>query len=191
MITGPSPTIGKSFVSSNFATVLAQTTARVLVVDGDLRRGNLHHYFGLKNRLGGLSDVLSGRSSWKDVVHKSEVAGLDMISTGVIPPNPSDLLMTPLFSKFITEVCEAYDYVIIDAPPLLPVTDSIIIGSKVGTVLLVAKYDQHPLDELRTCQKRLEAQGITIKGCVFNDIKPLGLGYNYQDYRYAYHYKYK
>ena len=191
MITGPSPSIGKSFVSSNFATILAQTTARVLVVDGDLRRGNLHHYFGLKNRLGGLSDVLSGRSSWKDVVHKSGVAGLDLISTGVIPPNPSDLLMTPLFSTFITEVCEAYDYVIIDAPPLLPVTDSIIIGSKVGTVLLVAKYDQHPLDELRTCQKRLEVQGITIKGCVFNDIKPLGLGYNYQDYRYAYHYKYK
>lgn len=191
MITGPSPTIGKSFVSSNFATVLAQTAARVLVVDADLRRGNLHHYFGLKNRLGGLSDVLSGRSGWKDVLHKSGVTGLDVISTGVIPPNPSDLLMTPLFSKFITEVCEAYDFVIIDAPPLLPVTDSIIIGSKVGTVLLVAKYDQHPLDELRTCQKRLEVQGITIKGCVFNDLKPLGLGYNYQDYRYAYHYKYK
>lgn len=191
MITGPSPTIGKSFISSNFAAVLAQTGARVLAMDGDLRRGNLHHYFGLKNRLGGLSEVLSGRSNWKDVVHKTEVTGLDVISTGVIPPNPADLLMTPLFSELIKEVCEAYDFVIIDAAPLLPVTDPLIIGSKVGTVLLVAKYDQHPLDELRTCQKRLESQGIRVSGCVFNDIKPLGLGYGYQDYRYAYHYKYK
>jgi tyrosine-protein kinase Etk/Wzc len=191
MITGPSPTIGKSFVSSNFSAVLAQTGARVLVVDGDLRRGNLHHYFGLKTRFGGLSEVLSGRSNWKESVHSTGVPGLDFLSTGVIPPNPSDLLMTTVFSGFITEVCKAYDFVIIDAPPLLPVTDSLIIGSKVGTVLLVAKYDQHPLDELRTCQKRLENQGIALKGCIFNDIKPLGLGYGYQDYRYAYHYKYK
>jgi tyrosine-protein kinase Etk/Wzc len=191
MITGPSPSIGKSFVSSNIAAVLAQTGARVLVVDGDLRRGNLHLYFGLKNRLGGLSEVLSGRSTWKDVVHRSGVTGLDMISTGAIPPNPSDLLMTTRFSEFITEVCRGYDFVVIDAAPLLPVTDSLIIGSKVGTVLLVAKYDQHPLDELRACLKRFESQNIPIKGCVFNDIKPLGLGANYQDYRYAYHYKYK
>jgi len=191
MITGPSPTIGKSFVSSNFATVLAQTGARVLVVDGDLRRGNLHHYFGFKNRLGGLSEVLLGRSNWKDVLHETEVPGLDMISTGVIPSNPSDLLMTDCFKKFITEINDVYDFVIIDAPPLLPVTDAIIIGSKVGTVLLVAKYAQHPLDEIRTCQNRMESHGISIEGCIFNDVQPLGIGYYNQNYRYAYHYNYK
>ncbi|MBI1752001.1 MAG: polysaccharide biosynthesis tyrosine autokinase [Acidobacteria bacterium] len=191
MITGPSPSIGKSFVSSNFSAVLAQTGARVLVVDGDLRRGNLHHYFGLKNRLGGLSEVLTGRTTWKEAIHQTELPGLDLISTGVIPPNPADLLMTAQFSDFIKEACAAYDFVIIDGAPLLPVTDSLIIGSKVGTVLLVAKYDQHPLDELRTCQSRLQSQNIPIGGCIFNDITPLGLGYAYQDYRYAYHYKYK
>jgi len=191
MITGPSPSIGKSFVSSNFSAVLAQTGAKVLVVDGDLRRGNLHHYFGLKNRLGGLSEVLAGRSAWKDVVHHTEVTGLDLISTGIIPPNPADLLMANQFADFLKEVCALYDFVIIDGAPLLPVTDSLIIGSKVGTVLLVAKYGQHPMDEVQTCQKRLQAQGIPLAGCVFNDITPLGLGYNSQDYRYAYHYKYK
>lgn len=191
MVTGPSPSIGKSFVSSNLATVLAQAGASVLLVDGDLRKGNLHSYFGLKNRMGGLSEVLSGRSNWKTNVHKTEIVGLDLMSTGVIPPDPSELLMTARFSEFVTEISEAYDFVIIDVPPLLAVTDATIIGSLAGTVLLVAKYGQHSLDELRTCQRRLESNGIHLNGCVFNDVEQIGLGYGYSNYRYAYHYKYK
>jgi tyrosine-protein kinase Etk/Wzc len=191
MITGPSPDIGKSFVTGNLAAVMAQTGAKVLVVDADLRRGNLHHYFGFKNRLGGLSEVLSGRADWKTLIQASGVPDLDVLSTGAVPPNPSDLLMSSRFSEFLEEAWEAYDFVLIDAPPLLPVTDALLIGAKVGSVLLVAKYDHNPLEEIQACQKRLEKQGIVAKGCIFNDIKPLGIGYGYYDYRYAYHYKYK
>ncbi|HJV48206.1 MAG TPA: polysaccharide biosynthesis tyrosine autokinase [Geothrix sp.] len=190
MFTGPSPKIGKSFVSSNFSVVLAQAGLRVLLVDGDMRRGDLHKYFGLRNRLGGLSEAIAGLTSWKSVVHHTEVAGLDMMSTGEIPSNPAELLMSPGFEAFLKDASTEYDYIIIDAPPLLPVTDATIIGAKVDTVLLVAKFGQHSLNELRTCQSRVESSGLPLKGCVFNDLVSTGLGYFDQQYRYAYHYKY-
>jgi len=200
MVTGPSPSIGKSFVSGNLAVVMAQAGANVLLVDGDLRRGTLHQYFGFRNRIGGLAEVLSGRSDWRSVIRPvrrdqsgdtTEMVGLYMISTGVLPPNPSELLMSNRFSTFLSEVAAAYDYVIIDAPPLLSVTDAAIIASKVSAVMLVAKYGRHPLDELRTCQRRLESHGINLTGCIFNDVATIGLGYKYRQYRYAYQYSYK
>ncbi|WP_306589623.1 polysaccharide biosynthesis tyrosine autokinase [Geothrix sp. 21YS21S-4] len=190
MLTGPSPKIGKSFITSNFSAVLAQAGARVLVVDADMRRGNLHKYFGLQDRLGGLSEVIAGLVPWKSAAHPTEIPGLHVMSTGELPKNPSELLMSPGFSAFVAEASTEYDYVVIDAPPVLPVTDATVIGSKVGTVLLVAKFGQHSLDELRACQNRLEASGIPLKGCVFNDLLPLGLGRYEDNYRYAYHYKY-
>ena len=190
MITGPSPKVGKSFISSNFSAVLAQAGARVLVVDADLRRGNLHKYYGLPNRMGGLSEVIEGLSDWQSAVRDTEIPGLQIMSSGRIPKNPAELLMTPAFSAFVEEVSREYDFVILDAPPLLPVTDATIIGSKVGTVLLVAKFGYNTLDEIRTCQSRLEANGIPLRGCVFNDLTPTGLGYYDRHYRYAYHYKY-
>lgn len=191
MVTGSSPTIGKSFISSNLSATLAQTGNKVLLVDGDLRKGNLHHVFGLKARLTGLSDVLSGRAPWQSVVQATQVPGLDLMSTGIIPPNPSELLLSDAFTSFLKEVSEAYPWVIIDAPPVLAVTDATIIGTRVGAVLLVAKYGVHPLDEFRACQARLNASGVRILGCVFNDILPTGLGALSGDYRYSYHYTYK
>jgi len=190
MITGPSPMVGKSFISSNLSSVLAQSGARVLVVDADLRRGNLHRYFGLPNRMGGLSEVIEEHSDWKAVVRGTEVPGLQVMSSGRIPKNPAELLMTPAFTAFVEAASREYDFVVLDAPPLLPVTDATIIGSKVGTVLLVAKFGYNTLDEIRTCQSRLEDNGIPLRGCVFNDLTPTGLGYYDRHYRYAYHYKY-
>ena len=190
LITGPAPTVGKSFVSSNLAAVLAQISTRVLLVDADMRRGGLHTYFGLDSRQGGLSEVLAGKLPWRDAVQSTEAAGLHVLSSGAIPKNPAELLMAPSFSAFVDEACKEYEYVVFDAPPLLPVTDAAIIGSKVGTVLLVAKAGQHPLDEFRTCQRRLESNGIPLDGCVLNDIMPTGLSYYDQRYRYAYLYSY-
>ena len=190
MITGPSPKVGKSFISSNFSVVLAQGGTRVLVVDADMRRGNLHKYFGLPNRMGGLSEVIAGLLTWTAAIHETETPGLHIMSSGRIPKNPAELLMSHQFSEFLAEACGQFDYVVIDAPPLLPVTDAMIIGAKVGTVLLVTKAGQHSLDEIRTCQSRMHSNGLPLKGCVFNDIMPTGLGYFDQRYRYAYHYKY-
>lgn len=190
MVTGPSPKVGKSFLSSNLAVVLAQTGARVLVMDADMRKGNLHKYFGRPNRLGGLSEVLAGLSTWKGMAHPTEVPRLDLMTTGEIPKNPTELLMSPAFTALIEGVRAEYDYIVIDAPPLLPVTDATIIGSKAGTALLVAKYAAHTLDELRACQSRLSSAGIATTGCVFNDLIPVGIGYYDRHYLYAYHYHY-
>lgn len=191
LITGPSPSIGKSFVTANLGAVLAQAGGRVLLLDADLRKGNLHRTFGAARRAGGLSEVLSGRADWRSVVRQTDVPGLSLISTGVLPPDPLVLFMSGGFSEFVNQISEAYDFVIFDAPPILPVTDSIIIGSKADTILLVAKYGAHTLDELRTCQTRLNPLGGRLKGCVFNDIKLVGIGGIYGYYKYNYDYKYK
>lgn len=197
MLTGPSMDVGKSFVSSNLSVTLAQAGAKVLLVDGDLRKGTLHKYFGFKNRLNGLAEILSGRLAWEAVVRSNHqdqesrgtaINGLDLITTGILPKNPSELLMSSGFSTFLAETAAAYDYVIIDSPPLLSVTDAEIIASKVDSVMLVARYGRHPLDEIRTCQRRLMSHGIPLAGCIFNDVRVHGLGYN--QYRYAYHYTY-
>jgi tyrosine-protein kinase Etk/Wzc len=190
LITGPSPSIGKSFVATNLGAVLAQAGGRVLLVDADLRKGKLHRAFGINRRAGGLSEVLSGRVDWKSVARKTDVPGLSLISTGVIPPDPLVLFMSSRFSEFTAQVSKAFDFVIFDAPPLLPVTDSIVIGSKAETILLVAKYGAHPLDELRTCQQRLKSLGSRLKGCVFNDIRLVTVGGLYGYYKYDYNYKY-
>jgi tyrosine-protein kinase Etk/Wzc len=186
---GPSPGIGKSFVSANFAAVLAQGGGKVLLVDGDMRKGTLHHYFGVKSRKNGLSEVLAGQRPWEEVVHRTAVPGLEVMFSGMVPPNPSELLMKDRFAAFVAEVSEAYTYVIFDAPPMMAVTDALILGAKAGTFLLLAKFGQHPLDEIRTCQARCEDIGIHISGCVFNDIRLSELSDRY--YRYGYHYHYK
>ncbi len=191
MVSGPAPGIGKSFVCSNFSALLAQTGAasRVLVVDGDMRRGNLHQYFGLAHRSGGLSEILSGQTPWLQAVRASGVPGLEIITSGTLPPNPSELLMSSRFADFILEISQAYDIVIIDAPPVLAVTDAVIIGRQAGTTLLIVKAKTHTLDEIHAAIKRFETAGIKPKGCIFNDVQLMNVGYRY--YRYAYHYGYK
>lgn len=191
MITGPAPEIGKSFVSANLATVLAQGGSRVLLVDADLRKGNLHRTFGFKGRAGGLSEVLAGRAEWQALVKPTEIPGLSLLCTGLLPPDPLVLLMAPRFTEFTTQVSEAYDFVIIDAPPILPVTDAQVIGAKVEAILMIAKYAKHPIDELRVCQNRLKNLGGKLKGYVFNDIKLVGVGGVYGYYKYEFDYKYR
>ena len=199
MITGPSPSIGKSFISSNLAALLAQTDARVLLIDADLRRGRQHLTFGLSERGPGFSDILSGARNWQSVLNPilsdpeletTSQFRFNLITTGAIPPNPSELLLSHRLADFLHEVAGAYDYVIVDAPPLLSATDATIIASKVDTVFLAAKYGRHPIEELRACQKRLEKHGIPLTGCIFNDIESVGLDV-FHPYRYAYQYRYK
>ena len=191
MVTGPSPGIGKSFVSGNLAAVLARSGSRVLVVDADLRKGALHRLFWSKDRSGGLSDVLAHLAEWETVVHKTAVQRLFLMMSGSIPMNPSELLMMDTLDEFLAQASKAYDYVILDAPPVLAVTDALLIGAKVDTTLLVAKYGVHPMDELRACLDRLDRASIPVMGCVFNDVQPLTIPGHYPHYRYAYHYRYE
>src|SRR5699024_7314085 len=135
VITGPSPAVGKSFISVNLGAVCASSGQRVLVVDADMRKGHIHTAFGTKSE-GGLSDILAGKQNLQSVVRSTSTPGLDFIARGVSPPNPSELLMTERFSQFLEEASQAYDLVIIDTPPILAVTDAAIVGKQCGTTLM-------------------------------------------------------
>jgi tyrosine-protein kinase Etk/Wzc len=187
-ISGPSPGVGKSFISVNLASVLAQSGKKVLIIDADMRKGYLQTQFGLKWD-DGLSDYLSGRLNLEQVTKSTKVEGLNVITRGQIPPNPSELLMHSNFSKLVEEVSNAYDIVIIDTPPILAVTDPAIVSAHTGTTLLVARFGQNHLREIELTRSRFEQNGIDVKGLVFNDVvKKASNAYGYYGY---YNYEYK
>ncbi|QHS14353.1 polysaccharide biosynthesis tyrosine autokinase [Shewanella sp. Arc9-LZ] len=187
-ISGPSPGVGKSFISVNLAAVLAQSGKKVLIIDADMRKGYLQTQFGLKWD-DGLSDYLSGRLNLEQVTKPSKIEGLKVITRGQIPPNPSELLMHSNFSKLVDEVSKAYDLVIIDTPPILAVTDPAIVSAHTGTTLLVARFGQNHLREIELTRNRFEQNGIDVKGVVFNGVvKKASNAYGYYGY---YNYEYK
>jgi tyrosine-protein kinase Etk/Wzc len=187
-ISGPSPGVGKSFISVNLAAVLAQSGKKVLIIDADMRKGYLQTQFGLKWD-DGLSDYLSGRLNLEQVTKPTKVEGLSVITRGQIPPNPSELLMHSNFSKLVEEVSAAYDIVIIDTPPILAVTDPAIVSAHTGTTLLVARFGQNHLREIDLTRNRFEQNGIDVKGLVFNGVvKKASNAYGYYGY---YNYEYK
>ncbi|MEX1827231.1 polysaccharide biosynthesis tyrosine autokinase [Luteibacter sp. CQ10] len=185
MITGSSPFAGKTFVSANLAAVIAQAGQRVLLIDGDMRRGTLHQHLGIKPERG-LSDVLVGSATVAEVVVKGPLENVDFISRGRVPPNPSELLMHENFSRFIDEVGVGYQLVIIDTPPILAVTDAAVIGHHAGTSLLVARFGLNKARELAIAKQRFEQNGVELKGAIFNAVERRTAGYS----AYAY-YKYK
>lgn len=191
LIAGPAPNVGKSFIAANLGVVLAQSGQRVVIIDADMRRGHLHDFFAIADRQGGLSDYLSGRLTLADVLQVTDVENVQVITTGVIPPNPSELLLHPRFDLLVRELCEQFDQVIFDSGPLLAVTDGAIIGRAVGTTLLVGRYEQTPLRELELAAQRLQQAGINLRGIVFNDVQKHGAyGYGY-GYGYQYSYSYR
>ncbi|MCF6434962.1 polysaccharide biosynthesis tyrosine autokinase [Pseudoalteromonas sp. MMG022] len=187
-ISGPSPGVGKSFITVNLATVLAQSDKRILVIDADMRKGYLQTQFAMKWD-DGLSDYLSGRLNLAQVIKPSQVDGLHVITRGQIPPNPSELLMHENFSKLIAEVSKMYDLVIVDTPPILAVTDPAIVGAHAGTTLLVTRFGQNHVKELEITRNRFEQNGIDVKGVVFNGVvRKSSNAYGYYGY---YNYEYK
>ena len=186
MISGPSPSIGKSFVSVNFAAVLAKTGQKVLVVDADMRKGYMQRYFGLQWE-NGLSELLSGKLNVKAVIKKSGVENLDLITRGQVPPNPSELLMHPRFAEFIDWASKEYDLVLIDTPPVLAVTDPSIVGALAGTTLMVGRFGQNSVKEIEVAKHRFEMAGIEVKGFILNAVeKKASNAYGYGYYNYAY-----
>ncbi len=187
-ISGPSPDVGKSFISVNLAAVLAQSGKKVLIIDADMRKGYLQTQFGMKWDKG-LSDYLSGRLNLEEVVKHSQVEGLDVITRGQIPPNPSELLMHSNFSKLVEEIKNKYDIIIIDTPPILAVTDPAIVSAHTGTTLLVTRFGQNHAREIELTRNRFEQNGIDVKGVVFNGVlRKASNAYGYYGY---YNYEYK
>ncbi|MGK0272162.1 MAG: tyrosine-protein kinase Etk/Wzc [Cocleimonas sp.] len=188
MITGSSPSIGKSFVSSNFAAVIAASEQRVLLIDGDMRKGYLHKLL-TKSVTPGLSDLISGKATIDETIHTTQVNdnNLDIITRGQTPPNPSELLMHSNFGKILNELSGKYDLIIIDTPPVHAVTDPMIIGQHCGVIFMVVRSDQHSMKEIEHAVTRLSQNGVDTKGFIFNGfVNKSGAngygGYGYQSY---------
>jgi len=189
MISGPSPQVGKTFVSANLAAVVAHSGQRVLLVDVDMRKGYLHKVFGVAAE-NGLSDLLAKHCELGTAIHTTEVENLHVLSRGRIPPNPSELLMHANFSEFLDQVSALYDLVILDTPPFLAVTDATIVGRQSGTNLIVARFELNSVREVELTMRRYQQNGIELKGAIFNGIeKRSSAKYGYGAYSY-YHYEY-
>lgn len=187
-LSGPAPEIGKSFITTNLATILAQSGSRVLVIDGDLRRGYLNKYFN-KEVQPGLSELLNHQNSYEDVVQNSQVDNLFFVTRGKSPVNPSELLSTDKFKVFLEQASASFDYVLIDTPPILAVTDGIIIAQYAGVNLLIARHGKTQIKELEITVTRFEQANVKVNGVILNDVqKGPGNGYGY-GYNYAYAYK--
>lgn len=185
MIAGPSPEVGKSFISTNLATIFAQGNKRVLLIDADMRRGYMHKYFDVDVKPG-LSELLSGQADLTQVLHKTQVANLDVITRGKSPTNPSEMLSSTQFKDLLEKFQTQYDHIIIDTPPVLAVTDGIIISQYTGVNLIVARYAKSHMKELELTVNRFEQAGVKVNGFILNDIQRSssgGYGYNYA---YAY-----
>ncbi|MFV5385957.1 polysaccharide biosynthesis tyrosine autokinase [Acinetobacter junii] len=185
MVAGPAPEVGKSFISTNLATIFAQGDKKVLLIDADMRRGYMHKYFDVEVKPG-LSEFLSNQVELSQVIHNTQVNGLDVITRGKSPTNPSEMLNSQRFKTLLEELSTQYDHIIIDTPPVLAVTDGIIISQYAGVNLLIARYSKSQMKELELSLNRFEQAGVKVNGFILNDIqRTAGAGYSY-NYAYAY-----
>lgn len=185
-ISGPAPEVGKSFISANLATIFAQGNKRVLLIDADIRRGYLHKYFN-RDTTPGLTELLSGQSTLAQTVFKTQVDNLDFIARGKNQNNPSEMLSSTQFKELLEQLSQQYDHIILDTPPVLAVTDGIIISQYAGVNLVVARYAKTQIKELELTVNRFEQAGSKVNGIILNDINRASGGYSY-GYNYAYSY---
>lgn len=184
-ILGISPSIGKSFVSVNFSHILADTGKRILLIDGDIRKGYLHQYFG-EGQKPGLSEAISGEVALADAIRHTHLANLDIITAGTYPPNPSELLMSERFSVIMAELSPKYDLVIIDTAPILAVTDGAVIASHAAVNFLVVASGKHQAEEIELSMKRLQSNHVRVQGTIFNNLSATAHGQGRFNYYYAY-----
>src|SRR3546814_293807 len=138
LFSGPTPGIGKSFTSVNFAAVLGAAGKRVLLVDADLRKGYVHQYFGMQ-RAKGFSELISATISAEQAIRPNVLPNVDLITTGVLPPNPAELLLSQATPKALAALSGRYDIVLLDTTPILAVSDAMALAPHAGAVFLLAR----------------------------------------------------
>lgn len=188
IITSSSMHEGKTTTAINLSLTLAQAGKRVLLMDVDFRNPAIHHYFGLENGPG-LSDIILGNNTWKevgrsiadlmmgkikvdDIMVTPGMDNLNIITSGNPPSHPAEFLNSPILPKLISEIVDNYDFVILDAPPVLPVADTIILGSKVDAVFLIYKVGIISRYALKRTKLLLENVGAKVVGTILNNFKP-------------------
>lgn len=189
-MTSAAPGAGKSFTSVNLAVVAAQAGQKVCLIDADLRRGYMRRYFGLVDKVPGLSEYLSHSHSLEQVLRKGPVEGLDFIASGHFPPNPSELLMRQDFQDLLSHLDKSYDLIVVDSPPTLAVTDPVVIGRYVGATLVVVRHLETSISEVEAVMQTFRMSGAKITGAVMNGYRP-ELDARHGGYQRSYRYSYK
>ncbi|GAA4229556.1 non-specific protein-tyrosine kinase [Streptosporangium album] len=186
VVTSCLPGEGKSSTAANLAITLAQAGWRVILVDGDLRRPRIPDYFGIEGTTG-LTDVLIERAGLQDVIQTWGAADLSILPSGQIPPNPSELLSSRVMRSVLSQLTEAYDMVIIDAPPLLPITDAAALAAICDGTLLIARYGRTRREHVVRVAELLSSINARLVGAVLN----FAPARNRQEYGYGYGYGYE
>ena len=186
VISSAVPGDGKTTFTVNFATTLAHAGNRVLLIDADLRRGNIHSYFD-KSREPGLTDVLTGKLHWRDVVVPTELNNLELITTGPLPPNPGELLISPVMAQFLAEARETYDHILFDCPPLTGIDDTFCVVSLADGLIFVIKAGQTSMVFAKNALAAVRQRGASIIGIVVNGITTDHPAYYYNYYYHAYY----
>ncbi len=178
------PSEGKSTTISNLSVVMAMDGKKVLLIDCDMRKPVIHKIFELPNR--GLTNCIATGAPIEAMIRKNVVDNLDILPSGPIPPNPSELIGSEKMTDLLKQAGESYDYVLIDLPPVLPVTDAVIMSAKIdGLILVIGSGDISP-DQAKITKSNLEPAGARILGVVLNKVPVQhNRGYNYY---YYYHY---
>lgn len=177
------PNEGKSITVANLAVVLTQAGKSVLLIDCDMRNPTVHKNFNLSNKVG-LSSCISMDTALSDAVQKTSIEGLYALTGGVIPPNPSELLGSEQMKNVLQRAKEQYDYVLIDTPPVMPVTDALIVGRFVDGMILVIASAEVKVEMARDVKNQLVNAGANILGVVLNKVRSEHHGYGYGYYYY-------
>ena len=189
VLTSATPSEGKTTAASNLAAILAQRDTRVLLIDGDLRRPNIHHRFGLNGKIG-LTTVLTGATKLEETVQNvTEIPNLDILPSGPVPPFPTEMLSSGAMEAILRRCGELYDYVVIDSPPILSVTDGVILARQADAVVLIVRHGKSSKHVVRRARDILLRSGAGITGIVLNAVdlnSPEYYGYyGYSGYSYS------
>lgn len=190
VITSSIPGEGKSNVAINLCVSMAETGKKVVLIDCDLRKPVLHKYLRITRRAMGLTNVLSGEATAAEVLVRFGDLGFDVITAGVVPPNPAELLGSVRMAELLDELATQYDYIIMDTPPASVVTDAAVLGTLVDGVLFVVSHANATIESAQLAKKNLESTNTNIIGAVLNgfDLKSTSRdsGY-YYSYEYGYY----
>ncbi|MGO8701142.1 MAG: CpsD/CapB family tyrosine-protein kinase [Limisphaerales bacterium] len=185
LIASAIPGDGKSMTASNLGVILARSGARVLLVDGDLRRGRLHKQFALPESPG-LSEVLGEQTPWASVVHEASIPNLSVLPRGSVPRHPGELFVRFVKQKFLKEAGSEYDYVLLDTPPIMAADDVSNLAPHVDGVLMVIRANHTSSRVARAALDLLSLRKARILGIVFNDVRSVGGDYYYYKYKEYY-----